>query len=54
MKALSSDKLKDISFFSGLNDETLKYIEKNSKVLKRKRESIFLEIKIRFRIFLLF
>ncbi len=30
MKALSSDKLKDISFFSGLNDETLKYIEKKN------------------------
>ena len=42
MKALSSDKLKDISFFSGLNDETLKYIEKNSKVLKKKRFRIFL------------
>ena len=42
MKALSSDKLKDISFFSGLNDETLKYIEKNSKVLKKKKgEHIF-------------
>lgn len=41
MKALSSDKLKDISFFSGLNYETLKYIEKNSKVLKRKRRAYF-------------
>lgn len=42
MKALGSDKLKGISFFSELNDETLKYIEKNSKVLKKKkREHIF-------------
>ena len=42
MKKLDDNKLKEISFFSGLNDETLKYMEKNSKVLKKKKgEHIF-------------
>lgn len=42
MKAISVDKLKSISFFSRLSDETLKYIAENSKILKKKKgEHIF-------------
>ncbi|ELC8441308.1 Crp/Fnr family transcriptional regulator [Clostridium perfringens] len=42
MKTVSIDKLKSISFFSRLNDDTLNYIAQNSKVLKKKKgEHIF-------------
>lgn len=42
MKLISIDELKSISFFSRLNDNTLKYIAQNSKVLKKKKgEHIF-------------
>lgn len=42
MKLISIDELKSISFFSRLNDDTLKYIAQNSKVLKKKKgEHIF-------------
>lgn len=42
MKVISIDELKSISFFSRLNDDTLKYIAQNSKVLKKKKgEHIF-------------
>lgn len=42
MKVISIDELKNISFFSRFNDDTLKYIAQNSKVLKKKKgEHIF-------------
>lgn len=42
MKAISVERLKSISFFSRLSDETLKYISENSKILKKKKgEHIF-------------